>query len=350
MATSLPIGNQKKKLLGQQIDQLLLKIHQSSGGKIVLFNLFPSDIWSKISLFAPGEFFALCEDFHLPYHYALFIEISSFRLFNILNYGKLQCFSSSIWFTPSKLSPKLQIVRMDNYGGNLEAFRDCLYLQEISMSHFTGNQNNGLEPLRGCRNLRVIQMPKFTGNLEPLSKGNLREIAINDFTGKFPEELKEKLYSLSLNNFNGELNLISGCQNLRIISMNSFIGGIKSRQEADITTNQINGLEPLIELKNLHTLQMNNFMGNWQESLEPLERCQSLRVLIMERFIGSGINSLQPLKGCQKLEVVVLNKFQGNLEPLRVMKKLRYINTAHFQGNFQELISSLDERQSTCSG
>src|SRR6185437_6060216 len=43
--------------------------------KKIFRDLFPRDIWSQISLMVPKEFFRLCEEFQLPYHYALSIFV-----------------------------------------------------------------------------------------------------------------------------------------------------------------------------------------------------------------------------------------------------------------------------------
>src|SRR6185437_4590465 len=58
-------------------NQLLKGIKFSYGKTRLLYNLFPTVVWSEISLFIPEEFFQLCEEFQLPYHYALSISVKN---------------------------------------------------------------------------------------------------------------------------------------------------------------------------------------------------------------------------------------------------------------------------------
>src|SRR6185437_15056763 len=215
--------------------------------KVSLHQLFPAVIWSEISLLVPGEFFMMCENFHLPYHYALSLSTLYSR----------------------------ERINLDSCVYSLKKYKKCRYLELTSLSlsselpmnlyeiiilNFFNNSTEDLQPLRACQHLRVVRISDFNGELEPLSAcPNLQKIIINGYIG----HISRGLNSLTLLGR-------GGCANLQEIEMDSFV-------------------------------------GSWEGSLKPLSVCQDLRKIQMNSFKGD----LLPLSLCINLQEIEMNVFEG---------------------------------------
>src|SRR6185437_3496995 len=151
------LPNRKKEIITEQIDYLFKKIQLSSLGKLPLCYLFPLSIWSKIFFLAPRESFALCEEFHLPYHYIYAIDISRRDLtepenvIKLQKYKKLRYLKSDYMIFLRGLSSNLQTLVLKNFLGSTYLLRRCLNLQVIKISYPV----NSLQFLKTCINLRT---------------------------------------------------------------------------------------------------------------------------------------------------------------------------------------------------